>query len=537
MSRSWRHAVLAIGAAAALVGAVLPAVGAGGAAPVNPILNGEFELSTPRAVFDQLTGTPADECIGIGHQVFYGEDTPQAGLVGAAAATLAGNDTARDENVSQTMGYANSSESLQDQALLQSGYGHCVWSQEEGYDLAWINPVEKTRDEAVAWSAEPDDDERTVSFGDFQGDGDREAMFVQKPNGSGHNMWQSWLSQNQAFTADFDALEFDVESGTIPSNAKIQVSLSATPWNNQTKELVVYRDCALNFRGGDLASTLEDGRVSMPPVDAGFSHTDDPDCIDLADQWENGTDEERRDILGRLRIVQFSFWGFQNEGPLVVDDVALTQTPTAAEGAAHAQANPESPPETAASPVEGSQGNGLVTMVHGSADPDPSDLGVPAPPAQEAFVAHRTGDSVILHVIPYDTDTARPANLSGDDPKLRIQRPGASDLEVEPNLDPETRPTCEEETSLEGHEGPIEACLVFEVPADEFTPQAAPTLVLTFANATYDGVEAYNAGAHVLLHDHIEGGPVPLEVADELTGQPTPFVVEGAAEPPAPALP
>lgn len=341
MTEAWNSNLTALVAGTALLAAAVPAATASGVAPVNPIVNGEFELSTPRALFDQTRGTPVDECTGVGHQVFYGSETPQARAEDAAEAAEKGSQEGVQENASAAADHADSPEEAQEEALFQAGYGHCVFSEEEGYDLAWINPVSQTRKPAVGWSMHDEQDERTVTFGDFQGDGDREALFVQKPNGSGHNLWQSWLSQNQAFTADFQALEFTVESGTIPDNARIQVSLSATPLNNQSDEVPFFRDCALNFHGDDLASTLDDGRVSMDPVDAGFIDTGDRHCTDLADKWKTADDDERRDILSRLRVVQFSFWRFQNTGPLMIDDVSLTQTATVAEGAVNAQVNPD----------------------------------------------------------------------------------------------------------------------------------------------------------------------------------------------------
>lgn len=283
----------------------------------NPVVNGDFELSIPDEATAPLEGTPADECVGVGHQVFYGTETYQHDLI--------------DEN---DPGAAAERDPGQ-QAELLSGYGHCVFSDEQGYDLAWINPVNTASDDAVQWSGHNDD---TVT--DVDGDGDREIQVDPATAESSHSFWQAYPNAFQAFTGNFDALEFDVEDGQIPDRAFVQVSLSATPLHTQTEDLVIYRDCALTFK--NLDDAVQNGHVAIDPVDAQFSDTGDADCEDLEDAWNDPstTDDDRRTMLGQLRIVQLSFWRL-NAGTdaVVIDNVSLTGSSTVVEEIAAGNVN------------------------------------------------------------------------------------------------------------------------------------------------------------------------------------------------------
>lgn len=327
----WRiHSVLILVVAATLT--VAPMALAQGIVP-NPVVNPGFEASLPEA--EPLHGTPADECIGIGHQVFYGSDTPQARAEGAAEAAQNGDASGAEENASGAAGHVDSPGEAQEEALFQVGYGNCVWSDEEGKDIAWINPVRLAGDDAVHWSGHDDD-----KVADVDGDGDREIAI---PADAGHhNFWQAWPSPFQAFTGNFEALEFDVEDGSVSDNTLVQVSFSATPMDNQTTELVLFRDCAINFPGTLInANTDSEGHVAVPPTEAGFTSTGDEHCEDLAAAWQDADDEERRDILGRLRVVQLSFWGFERAPEdagcgctVQLDNIALSHATTVAEEAA-----------------------------------------------------------------------------------------------------------------------------------------------------------------------------------------------------------
>lgn len=297
---------------------------------VNPVVNPGFESDLP--TLGPLEGTPADECIGIGHQVFYGTDSPQHKLI--------------DEQDPQ--GAAEQvQEDPEGEAVFLTGYGHCVYGSDTGSDAAWLNPVRLAGDDAVHWSGHDDD-----NVTDVDQDGDREIHIPENPS-SRHNFWQAWPSPFQAFTGNFEALEFDLEQGSIPDNALVQVSLSATPTHTQTADLVLYRDCALNFRGDLLNDHLgPNGHVYVDPVDAGFSHTGDEHCKDLADAWQDADDTERREILGQLRVVQLSFWAFETpKGPsgpgTALDDISLTDATTVAEEAANGNVNVDPSPPSA----------------------------------------------------------------------------------------------------------------------------------------------------------------------------------------------
>lgn len=332
----------------------------------NPVVNPGFEIDQPDV--KPLEGSPADECIGVGHQLFYGSHTPQAKVENATVAVLApedrkaegeeaaaaaqegdadatlenatqaaqeGNRTAAEENVTRLVDSHDSPKELEEEALFQAGYGHCVFSDENGTDIAWLNPVRLATDDATHWSGHNDD-----TLGDLDDDGDREIAIPTDPE-TPHNLWQAWPSPFQAFTARFQALELDVEAGAIPDGALIQVSLSATPVETQSGDLVLFRDCALNFPGTLLNDHLDaQGHVDVNPLEAGFSDTGDPDCEELEDRWNDPdtTDHQRREILGRLRVVQLSFWRFHvsPEDPscacsIQLDNVALSHATTVAE--------------------------------------------------------------------------------------------------------------------------------------------------------------------------------------------------------------
>lgn len=299
---------------------------------MNPVVNSGFELTTDNPASDQLEGSALDECIGVGHQVFYGEDTWQHDLIDDGDPVAAGDRIAADP---------------EGEAEFFAGYGHCVFSDEEGFDLAWLNPVQLSKDEAVHWSGHGDD-----LVGDLDGDGDREIGV--SGDGGPHNFWQAWPSPFQAFTGNFDALEFDLEAGSIPSNASVKVSLSATPLGRQTPRLVLFLDCDLTFRGSELAARAgADGHVTMDPTEALFrartNHSDD--CVDLQQEWDTAeSDDERRAILGRTRIVQLSFWGFERGDEddacgctAQIDDVSLTDATSVVQEVAQGnlKANPD----------------------------------------------------------------------------------------------------------------------------------------------------------------------------------------------------
>lgn len=318
-----RHTILIFAVATLTV--LAPMGLAEGVAPTATI-NGDFELHTENAASEQLTGTPADECIGIGHQALYGTETYQHDLLDK-----------QDPEAAMDRDPAG-------QAELLVGYDHCVWSEEEGYDYVWLNPVEKSKDAAVQWSEHPDTSPTT--FGDNDGDGDREATIAS--GGAGHNMWQAYPNAHEAFTGDFTAFELDVEAGEINPGALVQISMNPTPLNEQS-DRTFEADCRLSFSGSLLLANMDgDGHVSVDPVDARYSSHYDG-CPSVED-WENADDDGKRDILGQLRIVQLSFWSFNRgvvEDPgcgctVQIDNVSITNPASLAESAAagNAQVDP-----------------------------------------------------------------------------------------------------------------------------------------------------------------------------------------------------
>lgn len=305
------HRVLLIVTAAALLS---PFAMGGGALPVNAVVNGDFELYT-----DQGVETPADDvldtCVGIGHQVYYGEETVQADLADRQDPAGAADRVTADPA---------------EEAARHAGVGYCVYSTDDGYDLVWAVPSAQAQRPAVGWSF---DLSPGVEWGDFDGDGDREAKFPTGV-GSGHNMWQSYASSNQAFTADFDAFEFTIENGAVPQGAVV-LSLSMTPLAAQSADVPYYFECQITFSVTQIRDSVGvDGRVSMDPADATF-RSRNAACNELDAQWDSATNAERHVILGQLRVVQLSFWNF-NRGPTdtIVDEVAMTWSRSAVEAAA-----------------------------------------------------------------------------------------------------------------------------------------------------------------------------------------------------------
>lgn len=173
-------------------------------------------------------------------------------------------------------------------------------------------------------------------------------------------------------------------------------------------------------------------------------------------------------------------------------------------------------------------GNGVVMMVHGHFEPWVQG----PPPALEAVATTQEDGRILLHTITYSADVqALPVAVS--DPELRIID-GDDTHSMFSNGDPEDSQICQEETNLPGHEGPIEACAVFDLPADHFDGRNVVTFELLFTDE--DGRpqrEVYNVVAHYLLHSWIEsgGGTVDLETVDDTFTQPTPYFVQNLVDP------
>lgn len=172
-------------------------------------------------------------------------------------------------------------------------------------------------------------------------------------------------------------------------------------------------------------------------------------------------------------------------------------------------------------------GNGVVMMVHGHFEPWVEG----PPPALEALATTQEDGRIVLHTITYSAEAdTRPVPVQ--DPVLRIISVDGVD-EVQANGDPSSSAICQEETGLPGHEGPIEACAVFDLPAEYFDTRNVVTFELLFLDG--DGREqreVYNAAAHFLLHGWMESGgmSVDLGTVDETLTEPTPYLVQNLVD-------
>jgi hypothetical protein len=193
--------------------------------------------------------------------------------------------------------------------------------------LISVVPCEVGLVKAAQWSTS-----NVTQFGDVDADNDREAVIDGSiPSnpflGAEHNMWQSYLNPQQAYAANFDAMQFRLEDGTIPAGAFVQVSLSTSPLETATAAPGVFIDCTLTFTG---LTPNGSGLVSVDPVTAEFQSVYS-DCESAAAGWASASTTGRRAILGRLRLIQLSFWGFQAGSlPVVIDGVDLAGSKTIA---------------------------------------------------------------------------------------------------------------------------------------------------------------------------------------------------------------
>ncbi len=313
-------------------------------APVGAVTNGALETPfIPEVVPDALEGTALDACYGIGHQVQWGTDSPQHALVGTDPynpedadpdpARLAERYTSEERPISKA----------EEDAQAQAGPDTCVFGKEEGYDLVWQQP-KMSAEKPLHWSFHAPDPSVEFGYGFDDDPFDREARFLTEGEGSAHNLWQAYPSKHQAFTANFDALEFAVEDGDIAdaSTATVKISLSSAPVHHTSSTFPIEIDCVLTFKSSEMASHVGgDGVMSMSPLDAAFGpHGNDPDCP--MEAWNAAPDEDgKRSVLGQLRIVQLSFWNWNSASePIVVDDIALPGATLFAEEVASGNAAP-----------------------------------------------------------------------------------------------------------------------------------------------------------------------------------------------------
>jgi hypothetical protein len=256
---------------------VMPAALPGHAAPVGAIVNGEFEIAV-EAAKEPVCGVFGDTAINI---------LPPEADPGIPDPTSPGD--------------------------------NLPWPW-----LVSVTPCEAGVLKAAQWSSSG-----VTQFGDLDGDEDREASIdgsrpVDPFIGSAHNMWQSYANPQQAFTANFDALQFRVEDGAIPPGAYVQISLSASPLETVSPYVGIFLDCFLTFTN---LTPNGAGLVSVDPVDAQFASAY-TDCDAAAAEWNASGAAGRREVLSRLRLVQTSFWGFETGAPVVLDGVDLVGSKT-----------------------------------------------------------------------------------------------------------------------------------------------------------------------------------------------------------------
>lgn len=322
-------------------------------APVGPVANGDFERPfVPNAVPDTLEGTPADECVGIGHQVLFGSAHLQGRLAGDDWQNW-GPEDADPNNAFTTLRWLTDRDRPIEHAIgeaeYQSGYGHCVFSTEEGTDQVWFDPVDRTRT-PTEWSTGLDS---STEFGSgFDDDPfDREAKILTDSDKAPHNLWQV-VNRQQAYTLNFDEYRFtvenwdDIKDNANPLPGNIKLSFTLTPVDTQHPFVLIFLDGFLQFNPGP-EDVDDDGVVHLDPVQDGTLKCYWEACDEFKEDYDDGTSEEKRTDLGRLRIIQNSFWTFNQgqEDPVVLDDVAIDGATTTAEEAAtgNAKVNPWTP--------------------------------------------------------------------------------------------------------------------------------------------------------------------------------------------------
>lgn len=347
--------------AIALVTVVLPLAVADSVAPGGPVTNGGFENPfVPSQVYDAFEGSPADTCIGIGHQVLWGEESTQHQVTGDKSPAENGEPEVDPNNVFPVIvRFADSErpvEEIGEEATYQAGLGHCVFSNEEGKDLVWLSPGHRSN-APIAWSTANTRASTVFSYEADDDPFDREARIIGDGSLSGHNLWQSFAGKQQVYTANFDTYTFTIENWDelkaldqpLGTGAQIQLSFSVSPMQEQNPWVGVFVDGTLRFKVDTILENIdEDGVVRLDPTEdltdvicRGY-----PPCLEIKDDLESDdTDEEsKRATLGRLRLVQNSFWAF-NKGPadVVIDDVAIDGYTTVVDEAATGNVNPNTP--------------------------------------------------------------------------------------------------------------------------------------------------------------------------------------------------
>jgi hypothetical protein len=318
-------------AIAMLTGGLAALAATAGASPAGPVTNSNFEAPpVPDSTGEALADTPADECYGIGHQAAYGSESPQGTASGGSfypyAPTQAdpvNPDEADPAGAVQMV--ADDPEGTADQ---QTG---CFSGSQAGWDAAWIHPKARATQPAH-WSMDIRNPSAEFGYNYDDDPFDREVKLLADDSLAHHNLWQ-WLgSKHQAFTPDADAFAMDVETGDVSGIVKL--ALTTNPLHEPGTNY--YVDCMLTFTQSDLQNAMdEDGHIEADPVDATFNARSE-NCSDLQQQWNEGDEDAKRDVLSQTRITQLSFWDWERgtSEDSVIDNVEMPGANTAAEAAA-----------------------------------------------------------------------------------------------------------------------------------------------------------------------------------------------------------
>lgn len=309
-------------AIAMLTGGLVALLPAATASPAGPVTNSNFEVPpVPDAAAETLEGSPIDRCVGVGHQVLYGSESPQGKATGGTYDSPNPDDASPVEAATYV---ANNPGTTADQQT------SCVWGPEDGYDVAWLQPKERTT-QPFHWSTHIENPSADFGFNFDDDPFDREVKLLADDTLAHHNLWQWFGSKHQAFTPNADALTMDVETGDV--SGQVKLILTNVPVNQDSEDY--YQPCSLTFTQSQLANAMDaDGHIAADPTNAQFTARE-TSCDGLEAQWDGGDEETRRDVLSQTRITQFSFWGWENGNEdTVLDNVQLSGASTAAQAAA-----------------------------------------------------------------------------------------------------------------------------------------------------------------------------------------------------------
>lgn len=319
----------ALGVALALVVASLTlAVPAADASPAGPVTNSEFELPpVTRTVETTLEGSALDACYGIGHQVLWGSSTPQHQATGGPFGEP-------DPGQADPVGAAFSV--LEDPQGTADRQTSCVWNEEQGRDLAFVNPAGAAMS-PVGWQYDLRNTPVAFGYGFDSDVMDRETLIRADGSLSDRNLWQEIGPKHHAFTPNADALELRVETGSIPDRAEIHLSLEPATPDSIANDVV--HECLLSFEGPQLQDALAASpgeSLAVDPVEGDFDAREDT-CDDLEAAWRDASDDERRDVLAQTRLTEIALW-YWNHGtePVVVDGLRLRGASLVAEEGAPA---------------------------------------------------------------------------------------------------------------------------------------------------------------------------------------------------------